>query len=72
MHEESPQVREYRRSAAQGDMEAQFQLARCYAEGHGVERDPEEAFKWFRQAAKQGHQESRRVVEELRQAEAEG
>ncbi len=33
------------------DPEAQYLLARCYAEGHGVERDMAEAVKLYKKAA---------------------
>ena len=40
--------------AAQGDAEAQLQLAMHYAEGDGVIQNDKEATKWFALAAKQG------------------
>ena len=33
---------------------AEYNLAVCYASGHGVDKDPAEAVKWFRKAAEQG------------------
>lgn len=33
------------------DVSAQYLLARCYAEGHGVQKDLVEAAKWFQKAA---------------------
>jgi tetratricopeptide (TPR) repeat protein len=42
--------------AAQGDVEAQFMLGRCYYEGgSGFGQDYAEAEKWWRKAAQQGH-----------------
>lgn len=37
---------------------AQYFLGRMYAEGRGVEKNPETAAKWFRQAAEQGVQDA--------------
>lgn len=45
-------------AAKYGYADAQFQLARSYAEGDGVERDRNEAMKWLRKAAAQGHTEA--------------
>jgi TPR repeat protein len=40
-----------RQSAEQGDLNAQFQLAKRFQYGVGVQKDPAEAFKWMRMAA---------------------
>ena len=40
-----------RQGAAQGDLEAQFELAKRFRYGVGVPKDPVEAFKWMRMAA---------------------
>ena len=45
--------------ANQGDMRAQYRLARMFAEGIGVTRDDRVALRWFRQAAEQGSTEAR-------------
>jgi len=37
---------------------AQYFLGRMYADGRGVERSPEEAVRWFREAAEKGVQEA--------------
>jgi len=37
---------------------AQYFLARMYADGRGVEKNPEEAAKWFRKAAEKGIQDA--------------
>lgn len=37
---------------------AQYFLARMYAEGRGVEKNPQEAAKWFRKAAEKGVQDA--------------
>jgi len=41
--------------AVKGDARAQAQLGFMYVTGKGVERDLNEAAKWFRKAAEQGH-----------------
>jgi TPR repeat protein len=38
-----------------GDVEAQYQLGQCYAEGRGVLRNLPDAMVWMRRAARQGH-----------------
>ena len=45
--------------ANQGDMRAQYRLARMFAEGTWVPRDDRAALRWFRQAAEQGSTEAR-------------
>lgn len=37
---------------------AQYFLARMYADGRGVEKDPTQAAKWFRKAAEKGVQDA--------------
>jgi hypothetical protein len=44
--------------AEQGNPEAQLLLAKMYLKGEGVPKDPNQANKWFRQAAMQGNAES--------------
>jgi len=44
----------YRKSAEKGNEKAQFNLARCYAKGEGIEKNQVEAVKWMRKAAEQG------------------
>ena len=46
------------KDAAEGDMEAEFDLAVCYEQGAGVEQDMAEAMKRFRRAADAGHAEA--------------
>ena len=45
----------YRKLAASGDIEAQFELGACYCKGKGVKKNAAEAAKWWRKAADQGH-----------------
>lgn len=42
-------------NANKGDVNAQFNLGRCYYRGEGVSQDYKVAFKWFAKAAEQGH-----------------
>ena len=42
------------KAAEQGDAEAQFDLARRYANGNGVKKDYSQAFNWYQKAAAQG------------------
>lgn len=37
-----------------GHVEAQFNLARCYYNGHGVTQDFKQAVEWFLKATEQG------------------
>lgn len=48
-------VREWREPAAQGDPDAQFNLAQAYRLGRGVEADPAQAEALYAKAAAQGH-----------------
>ena len=43
-----------RRSAEQGDANAQYNLGNRYRKGEGVPQDDKEAVKWFRKSAEQG------------------
>lgn len=43
-----------KKSAEQGDAKAQNALGACYYNGYGVEKDYQEAVKWYRKAAEQG------------------
>lgn len=45
----------YRKAAESGLAQAQYNLAKCYSDGHGVEQSDAEAVAWFRKAAEQGH-----------------
>eukprot|EP00271_Cylindrocystis_brebissonii_P002892 TRINITY_DN13649_c0_g1_i1.p1 TRINITY_DN13649_c0_g1~~TRINITY_DN13649_c0_g1_i1.p1 ORF type:complete len:1175 (+),score=205.57 TRINITY_DN13649_c0_g1_i1:791-4315(+) len=48
-------VEMYKAAAAQGNAEAQYNLADCYEEGHGVPQDYKEAVRLYRLAAAQGN-----------------
>jgi len=42
--------------AKEGDAEAQYRLARIYMRGEGVPQNPQEAGRWLREAAENGHE----------------
>jgi TPR repeat protein len=54
-----------RRSGQQGNLDAQFQLARRYQAGDGVPQDSVEAFKWMQMAAQQDQTKSSRASDAL-------
>ena len=52
---EDEYIRQIRKAAERGDVEAQYDLGFMYASGEGVSEDSRQAVKWFHKAAKQGH-----------------
>lgn len=60
--------REWQARAREGDAMAQFRLARLYAEGRGVKRDPLQAERWLKEAAAQGHVAAQLDLAELYEA----
>ena len=40
----------YEKAAEQGDADAQYNLALCYKNGTGVEKDAEKAVEWYQKA----------------------
>ncbi len=46
---------EWMQLAQQNNAQAQYQLAKAYSSGQGVEQDYKRAFAWFSRAAEQGH-----------------
>lgn len=52
------EVRDLRRSAEDGDTQAQFNLGILYEKGRGVTKDPAQAIAWLRRAAEQGFDEA--------------
>ncbi len=48
-------ISELQQQANDGDAQAQFDLALCYAKGKDVEKNTEFAFDWHKKAAEQGH-----------------
>src|SRR6476661_4860970 len=47
-------VESFKKAAAQGNADAQFNLGVLYSRGRGVTQDYEQAANWFRKAAEQG------------------
>jgi TPR repeat protein len=45
----------FRKAARQGDVDAQFLLARMYFEGEGVQQDFVKAYSWFHLSAANGN-----------------
>ena len=58
-------VKLYKEAAEQGNEKAQFNLARCYAIGEGVEKDLKEAEYWFRKAAERGLEQAKAALERI-------
>jgi TPR repeat protein len=56
----------YRRAARDGDVGAQYRLGQLYERGLGVSKDPDEAAKWYRKAAEQGHDRAKEALERLK------
>lgn len=52
---DSPEVSQYRKAAAQGDATAQFNLGRAYANGKGITKNKLQAVYWYSKAAEQGN-----------------
>jgi TPR repeat protein len=49
-------VTNFRKSIEKGNnVDAQYELGKCYLNGLGVKRDNVEAYKWFQKAAEQEH-----------------
>lgn len=48
-----------------GDPNAQYNLARLYLDGSGVEADPRQAARWFNLAAEKGHAPAQALLGEL-------
>ncbi len=65
-HSSSEDVNQLMRQAEQGFAEAQYALGECYEEGEGVEQDLEEAAKWYRLAAEQGHEDAKEALEKMK------
>lgn len=50
-----PQIRWLLDAAERGYLDEQYELAMCYLEGNGLEKDYARAVEWFRKAAEQEH-----------------
>ncbi len=47
-------IKWFTKSAEQGNLVAQYNLALMYKKGRGVKQDYAQAFKWFKKSAEQG------------------
>ena len=47
-------------------MLSQYNLGVMYARGQGVQKNVDEALKWYRKAAAQGHQGARQALQRLK------
>ncbi|MEN8220548.1 MAG: tetratricopeptide repeat protein [Pseudomonadota bacterium] len=52
-------------TAEQGDAQAQYNLGLIYAKGVGVYPNLQEAIKWARKAAEQGHANAQNLLKQL-------
>lgn len=59
-------IKWYTKAAEQGSVLSQFNLAACYEEGQGVEKDIRKAIYWYNEAAKQGSRSALKKLEILR------
>ena len=57
---------EYKEDAEKGNAEAQYHLGSRYFFGLGVKQDYNEAAKWFKKAAAQGHSGAIKEIEDFR------
>ena len=56
-------VKWFRRGAENGDAEAQLDLALCYVNGDGVEKNDDEAKKWLLMALETAIKKHDRIIE---------
>ena len=63
--DEKTQFRQCLDIAVRGEAEAQFELARLYAEGRGTPRDTELASQWYLSAAEYGHPRAQYALAKL-------
>jgi TPR repeat protein len=64
-------VKRLRKSAEQGDTEAQRELGVWYEHGIEVEQDMAEDAKWYRKAAEQGDAASSVFLRRIKEAKSE-
>jgi TPR repeat protein len=55
----------YRKAAQQGHSRAQYNMAVLHLQGHGVTRDPVDAYAWLLLSSRQGHEPSKELIAEL-------
>ena len=56
------EVKKFRADARKGNVEAQYQFARCLEFGIHVPRDVRAARSWYRRAADQGHEKAMKAI----------
>lgn len=61
----------FKEGAESGDMNMQFRTACDYESGIGVEKDIEEAVRWFTLAAEQGHEDAKLFLESYQAEQSE-
>ena len=54
----------YQKAAAQGDVQAEYNIGAMYLEGQGVERDVAKAREWFERAAAHGDEDAQEQLRE--------
>ncbi len=54
-----------RKSAEQGNAQAQCNLGYMYESGDGVIKDKEEAIKWYKKSAEQGNKDAKKALNRL-------
>ena len=58
-------VKWFRKSAEQGNVDAQYNLGRMYNNGEGVKQDCFEAIKWFRKSAEKGNEKAKEALKKI-------
>jgi FtsZ-binding cell division protein ZapB len=61
----------FEKSAEQRNAKAQYKLGKCYENGEFVEKNIENAKKFYRQAAEQGHKLAKEAIERLNEKPAQ-
>lgn len=61
----SERFKEYRADAEKGDVDAQYEVACCYLDGHGTSRLPGLAHDMLKKLAGQGHEKAKEKLKEL-------
>jgi hypothetical protein len=56
---------EWRPLADQGHAEAQYRLGKMHEKGWGTAKDSDAALRWYRLAAKQGHEQAKKILKVL-------
>ncbi len=64
-------VKWFRKASEQEDAYAQYMLALCYDNGHGVETNKEEAIRLYRLSAEQNFSYAKEALAELEKSEIE-